>query len=127
MYVCHCRSLSGCSIIGPINNKRLQPDIQAALHRKFGVNIEVASVFYRAEVGGEVFYSQEYLRAKVRNSHTIAYSDGRNKSYGLIKHFLSLPAFTVAVISCYSSSLLSWGPTSVEKLYHCKTTWSPKT
>ena len=64
-------------------------------------------------MGGEVFYSQEYLRAKVRNSYTIAYSDGRNKSYGLIKLFLSLPAFTVAVLAplvatarhCYPGNL----------------------
>ena len=72
-------------------------------------------------MGCEVFYSQEYLRAKVCNSYTIAYSDGRNKSYGLIKHFLSLPAFTVAVIAPLVATARYCFPGDLQVLKNCIT------
>ena len=73
----------------------------------FNVDLEVASVFERAIIQGEVYHSNCYHRTQVRNSYTVEYTDG---DIGFINF---LESSTVVVItpliptsnSCYPQCL----------------------
>ena len=63
-----------------------------------GANVEHASMFLRAKVNREVYYSQGYNRLKSRNSFTVIYEEDNEEKYGLIQYFISIPGRVMAVI-----------------------------
>ena len=61
-----------------------------ALKQKLMVDVNVASQFTRAVVGGTRYYSLAYTRVTKRNSYTVCYKDGEVRRCDLIKYFLSV-------------------------------------
>ena len=72
----------------------LDDDVKDAI----GMNVEQASMFMKAKVNKEVYYSQRYDRLKSRNSFTVCYEEDNAEKYGLIQYFLSIPGQTVAIV-----------------------------
>ena len=95
----HRLPLPDCSVLGPIHTTTLHPEVQKAIHDQYDVNVTMASIFYRAVINGKTYHSKEYTRTKVRNSYTVSYIDNGIPKYGFIQYFLSLPSFSVAVIT----------------------------
>ena len=87
-------------LLTAVKTIHLQLPVQLEISRTFNISQETASVFYRAIIKGETYYSRAYERAKVRNSYTIEYidSDGRQK-FGYIEYFVSLTSHTAIVIT----------------------------
>ena len=91
-------TLVDCSVIGSIETVSLSLEVQGALRRDCGVEVNVASRFLRASVKQVEYYSLEYKRLKTRNSYTVFYQAGEQDRFGLIHYFLSLPDQTLAVV-----------------------------
>ena len=71
--------------------------MQRLIFQTFNIHVETASIFFRAMIKGEMYYSRLYRRAKVRNSYTVEYRDhGR---FGFIEHFISLKSHTAVIIT----------------------------
>ena len=64
-------TLVDCSVIGSIETVSLSLEVQGALRRDCGVEVNVASRFLRASVKQVEYYSLEYKRLKTRNSYTV--------------------------------------------------------
>ena len=85
---------NGIYLLGGIHLRKLPPRIantSLALP-------EMVQVFHRAELHGQVFYSQEYGRVKSRNSYTVAYKEEDQSRFGLIQYFFLVSHVVFAVI-----------------------------
>lgn len=91
--------LLDCHVLGTIRTEQLEQEMVDTLQQKLMVDVNTASQFTRAIIGGIRYYSQAYTRMTKRNSHTVCYMDGEATQYGLIKYFLSLPNQSVAVVN----------------------------
>ena len=86
-------------MLGTIRTVQLEQEVVDTLRQKLMMDVNTASQFTRAIVGGIRYYSQAYTRVTKRNSHTVCYMDGEATRYGLIKYFLSLPNQSVVVLN----------------------------
>ena len=100
-------------IIGRTTAVSVDPQVQKLLSDTFNVIVNIASVFYRAVVRGEIFYSRQYKRCTSRNSYTVEYNSSNSATlFGFLEYFLGCPSITVAVVTpleethqhCYPSS-----------------------
>ena len=91
--------LLDCHVLGTIRTVQLEQEMVDTLQQKLMVDVNTASQFTRAIIGGIRYYSQAYTRVTKRNSHTVCYMDGEATQYGLIRYFLSLPNQSVAVVN----------------------------
>lgn len=93
----------------------LQPHVRQAVFQKLNIDVETASVFTRAIVKKETYYSRCYYWTKMRNSYTVEYMDNGVQRFGFINFFISLQSLTIVVLTplirtssfCYPNILTS--------------------
>ena len=84
-----------CHVLGTIRTARLEQEAVNTLQQKLMVDVNVASQFPRAIVGGVRYYSQAYTRMTKRNSHTVCYKD----SEATLRIWVDLPDQSVATLN----------------------------
>ena len=123
MYIVSIARMNQSEVVGSTKIITLRPDIKQLIADTFHLNIETATVFYRAVVRGEVFYSREYSRSTSRNSYTVEFhdsnSENNNSMFGYIEYFLGLPLLTVAVVTFLQPNNHFCYPSSFKVLRNC--------
>ena len=90
---------------------QLEQEVIDVLKQKLMVDVNVASQFTQAVIGGTCYYSLAYTRVTKRNSYTVCYKDGEVRRYDLIKYILSVATSQlVAVVDMLSPTVIGCYP-----------------